>query len=137
MGKQNRFQFADDTQLMNNRDKRPFEKSIKVVTKLGTLSGLFLNADKTQAIWIGSKHDSRAKYMPHLKIVRNPNMFKTLGIWLIQDLKECEAMNYNNKFDEVKKMFTIWSQRAITLLGRVTMLKSHFVKTYSSVDVAT
>ena len=50
---------------MNNGDKNSFEKSIDVVNKFGKVSGLFLNTDKTQAIWLGSKTDSGAKYMPH------------------------------------------------------------------------
>ena len=83
-------QFADDTQLMNN----------------------------------GEKKYSRVKYMPHLKTVWNPTMFKILGIWFTQDLKECAAINYNNNFDEVKKLFKIWSLRTITPLGRVAILKS-------------
>ena len=97
-------QFADDTQLMNNGEKKKsFEKSIDAINKFGKVSGLFLNADKTQAIWLGSKKYSRVKYMPHLKMVWNPTMFKILGIWFTQDLKECAAINYNKIFDEVKK----------------------------------
>ena len=42
--------------------------------------------------------------MPHLKMVWNPTMFKILGIWFTQDLKECAAINYNKKFHEVKKL---------------------------------
>ena len=49
---------------MNNGDfKKSLEKSIEVVNKFGKVSGLFLNVDKTQAIWLGSKQDSRAKYI--------------------------------------------------------------------------
>ena len=33
----------------------------------------------------------------------NPHMFTILGIWCTKDLKECEAINCNDKFDEVKK----------------------------------
>ena len=96
-------QFADDTQLMNNGEKKSFEISIDAINKFGKVSGLFLNADKAQAIWLGSKKYSRVKYMPHLKMVWNPTMFKILGIWFTQDLKECAAINYNKNFDEVKK----------------------------------
>ena len=39
--------------------------------------------------------------MLHLKMVWNPAMFKILGIWFTQDLKECAA-NYNKNFNEVK-----------------------------------
>ena len=88
---------------MNNGEKKSFEKSIDAINKFGKVSGLFLNADKTQAIWLGSQKYSRVKYMPHLKMVWNPTMFKILGIWFTQDLKECATINYNKNFDEVKK----------------------------------
>ena len=57
-------------------------------------------------------------------MVWNPTMFKILGIWFTQDLKECAAINYNKNFYEVKKLFKIWSLRTITPLGRVAILKS-------------
>ena len=91
-------QFADDAQLMNNGDKMSFEKSLDTIEKYGRVSGLFLNTDKTQAIWLGSKRRSQIKYMPHLKIVWNPSQFKILGVWFTQDLKDCETINYNEKF---------------------------------------
>ena len=62
--------------------------------------------------------------MPHLKIVWNPSQFKILGVWFTQDLKDCEQINYNEKFFEVKALFNIWSKRLITPLGRVAILKS-------------
>ena len=115
-------QFADDAPLMNSGDNKSFEKSIHVVNKFGSVSGLFINADKTQAIRIGSKKNSKTKYMPHLKIIWNPHMFKILGF--THDFKQGDAMNYNDKFDEIKKLFQIWLQRMITPLGRVAVLKS-------------
>ena len=44
-------QFADPTQLMNNGEKQTFEKSIDAINKFGKVLDLFLNADKTQAIY--------------------------------------------------------------------------------------
>ena len=52
-------QFADDAQLMNNGDKLSFEKSLNTIGKCGKVSGLFLNTDNTQAIWLGSKRWSQ------------------------------------------------------------------------------
>ena len=54
-------QFADDTQLMNNGEKKSFEKSTNAIHKFGKVSGLFLNADKTQAIWLLSKKIFKSK----------------------------------------------------------------------------
>ena len=68
-------QFSDDAQLMNNGDKMSFEKSLSTIEKYRKVSGLFLNTDKTQAIWLGSKRRSQIKYMPHLKIVWNSSQF--------------------------------------------------------------
>ena len=52
-------------------------------------------------------------------------MFKILGIRFNQDLKECEAIHYNDKFDEVNKNKQTKKrlQRMITPLGRVAILK--------------
>ena len=83
-------QFADDAQLMNNGDIKSFEKSLDTIQKYGKVSDLFLNTDKTQAIWLGGKRRSQIKYMPHLKIVWNPSQFEILGAWFTQDLKDCE-----------------------------------------------
>jgi len=70
--------------------KKSYEKSIDAISKFEKVSGPFLNADKTQAIWLGSKKYSRVKYMSHFKMVWNPTMFKILGIWFIQDLKSVQ-----------------------------------------------
>ena len=48
-------QFADDAQLMNGGDRQSFEKSMNLLEKFGNISGLRLNTDKTQAVWLGSK----------------------------------------------------------------------------------
>ena len=76
------FQFADDTQLMNSGDRKSFEKSIHVVNKFGTVFGLFINADKIQAIWLSRKNTLKTKYVPHLQVIWNPHMFKIACIRL-------------------------------------------------------
>ena len=117
-------QFADDTQLINNGDKKCFEKSIEILDKFGKTSGLFINAEKTEAVWLGSYKNSQVKYMPHLDIVWNPNQFKILGVWFTQNLEDGVNKNYDEKFLEIKALFNIWLKRNITPLGRVAVLKS-------------
>ena len=51
-------------------------------------------------------------------------MFKLLGMWFTQDLKECAAINRSKNVDEVKKLFKVWSLKTVTPLGRVALLKS-------------
>ena len=117
-------QFADDAQLMNGGDRQSFEKSMEIITTFGNVSGLFLNAEKTQAIWLGSYKDSKTIYMPHMKIIWNPSKFKILGVWFTLDLKACVHLNYAEKCREMKMLFLIWSRRILTPPGRIAVLKS-------------
>ena len=40
--------------------------------------------------------------MPHLQMEWNPPKFKILGIWFTNDLKECEVLNFSEKFLEIR-----------------------------------
>ena len=117
-------QFADDTQLISKGDRTSFEQSIAILEKFGKVSGLFMNTDKSQAIWLGSMKKSPIRYSPHLRMIWNPDKFKILGIWLTQDLSNIHTINYNDKLSEIKLLFNIWSKRTITPIGRIAVLKS-------------
>ena len=79
---------------------------------------------KTQAIWPGGERQSLTKYLPHIKIDWNPPKFKILGVWLTADLIDCEEINYNNIFSEIKILFNIWIKRTIMPLGKIAIWKS-------------
>ena len=117
-------QYADDTEITLEGDKNSFEETVKTINTFGKASGLFLNAGKTSAIWLGNKRNSLVKYMPHLQMEWNPPKFKILGIWFTNDLKECEVLNFSEKFLEIRALYTVWLKRQITPLGRVAVLKS-------------
>ncbi|MCK5813886.1 MAG: hypothetical protein KAH03_06495, partial [Cocleimonas sp.] len=68
-------QYADYTELMLNGDNRSFEEAMKTIGDFDSKSGLFLNAGKTSAIWLGNKRNSPVKYMPHLQMEWNPARF--------------------------------------------------------------
>ena len=62
--------------------------------------------------------------MPHLNMEWNPSKFKILGIWFTNDMKQCEVINFQEKFSEIKALYKVWLKRQITPLGRVAVLKS-------------
>lgn len=117
-------QYADDTELMLEGDRTSFEEAIHTVQCFSKRSGLYLNAGKTSAIWLGSKRNSPVKHMPHLHMDWNPERFKILGIWFTNDLNECAMKNFEERFIEIKAMYKAWLKRQITPLGRVAVLKS-------------
>ena len=51
-------QYADGTEIMLKGDNNSFETTIKTIDAIGKISGLFLNAGKTSAIWLGSARNS-------------------------------------------------------------------------------
>ena len=117
-------QFADDAQMFTNGDKKSFEVTIETINKFSTVSGLYLNNQKTKAIWLGSKKHCNTQYMSHLEFEWNPQKFKILGIWFTQNIKDCIKLNYSEKLYEIKVLIKIWLRRIITPLGRVAVLKS-------------
>ena len=117
-------QFADDAQFINEGDRLSFEKSITIIKRFGNASGLFMNEEKTQAIWLGSRNNSKIKYLPHMNINWNPPKFKILGIWFSTGTGICININFDEKFAEIKKLMNIWMKRSITPVGRVAILRS-------------
>ena len=117
-------QYADDTEFILEGDRRSFETCIEIIDQFGRKSGLFMNNNKTSIIWLGSRKNSNVKYLRHLDMDWNPPKFKILGVWFTNDLKNCENLNYSEKFLETKKIFFAWTKRCITTLGRVAILKS-------------
>ena len=53
----------------------------------------------------------------------NPPKFKILGIWFTNDLKDCEVVNFREKFSEIRALYKSMVKET-TLLGRVAVLKS-------------
>ena len=117
-------QYADDTEFSLDGEKKSFESCIKTLDTFGNKSGLLLNPGKTSVIWLGSRKNSPVQYMQHLKMEWNPPKFKVLGMWFTNDLTDCEKINYNDKFTEIKNLFRMWMKRCITPLGRIAILKS-------------
>ena len=52
-------QFAGDSALFLDGSEEPFKKSMQTFEKFALFSGLKLNNDKTQVVWIGSKKNSK------------------------------------------------------------------------------
>ena len=117
-------QFADDTTAFLDGSNQSFVELFTTHDGFGDISGLKLNYDKTCNVWAGSERNSQTQYLPHRKMTWNPERFKILGLWFTNDLTKMAEMNMIDKFNEAKKLFSIWLKRSSTPLGRVAILKS-------------
>ena len=79
-------QFEDDTTFFLDGERESFCSCILILQQFASVSGLNINLDKTTAVWIESRRNSRLKFMSELKLNWNPVTFKVLGVVFSADM---------------------------------------------------
>ena len=116
--------FADDATIFTEGDNTSFTNIFNLLGTFGRVSGCKMNLSKTQAIWIGSKRDSTDKPFENQGIQWNPNVFTCLGINIAVDLQLLFQLNFTPRLDKLGRLVQIWSSRKLTLIGKVTVIKT-------------
>ena len=117
-------QFADDTTLCLDGSERSFVEAMGVLSRFAEVSGLKINTDKTQIVWIGSMKNCNIRYMRDRNFLWDPGIFKILGIKFSTNIRTIVELNYEDKLFQMKKILTQWKKREITPFGKVTVLKT-------------
>ena len=96
--------------------------------KFARRSGLIINKQKTKAIWIG-KNKTRKDYICAQKNLEwvIDGYFRYLGIDFCHDLHEMVQYNYIEQIKQIKAQMSLWLKRSLTVLGRITVVKSLLV----------
>ena len=117
-------QYADDTTLILDGTKESLIASLKTLDDFYEVSGLKLNDKKTEAFWIRANCNKdeisilgRNFKWPKCKV-------KALGVWFSNDPEATATLNYNEKLDKVRNVLSCWKYRRLTLVGKITVLKS-------------
>ena len=103
-------QYADDTSLILDGSKKSLEKSIHELNIFAKISGLKINTNKTQVVWIGSKKYSDDKFLPELDLQWGSNTFTVLGIDFSVDLHQIPKMNFDKKLIKLKAIINDWKK---------------------------
>ena len=99
--------------------------SISLFQTFASVSGLTLNLDKSEIIPLGENVHKNIKLPQELKKLRyNNGAFKTLGIWFTNKKREKISLNFDEKIKKIEIVLNVWSMRALSLKGKVTILKS-------------
>ena len=122
-------QFADDTALFLDGSRESFEQSIHMLSKFANISGLTINFEKTIVVWLGSKKNSRDRYLRDMNFTWDPggeinSKFKYLGIFFSTDTKSIVDLNYSTKITEIDRLLRIWNKRFLTPFGKITVIKT-------------
>ena len=119
-------QYADDTVLFLDGTERSMYGAFNVLDHFANISGLRVNVDKTNAVWFGSMKESGARLCEDIMVnwVNAQDTFKVLGIYFSTNLRSIALLNYNRVLLSLRKDTALWSKRNLTVLGRVTVVKS-------------
>ena len=55
---------------------------------------------------------------------------KALGVYITYDQKLLKEKNFIERLDSIKKLINIWSARALSIYGKVTIIKSFLIPKY-------
>ena len=92
------------------------ENALQTLDDFGDISGLRLNKEKTQAMWLDPWANKKVK-PSGLKWVKDPARF--LGIYLSYDKNGNNVHNFGRKMLKLQLKLDIWRARDLTLFGRV------------------
>ena len=116
-------QYADDTTLLLDGSEHSFEKTINTLELFSEFSGLKLNCEKTKVIWFGTNRMQRFMLDKDFDW-KVGGKFTMLGITFDLSQNNWTNCNYQNKMIEFKKILNSWTLRDLTLLGKITVIKS-------------
>ena len=113
-------QYADDTSgiLKNINSAKRF---LQLVKEFGQYSGLILNEEKTEGMWLGSNRFNNTK---PLGILWQDRPLRVLGVHFSYDQEACDKLNFIEKIDKAKRIINMWLGRNLTLYGRAQIIKT-------------
>ena len=117
-------QFADDTTLILDGTTQSLQAAFNTLEIYGSMSGLRVNKDKTQVVWIGKKKRCKEKVKIGNFSLNTTSDFKMLGIRFNIQLEQCTKFNLNEKIIEIRDTISKWNKRYLTPLGKITIVKT-------------
>ena len=113
-------QLADDTTLFFNNEEA-IMNGLNIVEKFGKVSGLKLNKEKTEGLWLGTG-ENRKDLLAGVNW--DKNSVKALGVHFGYDKKDIETKNWSEKIISIKNCLKCWNSRDLSLQGRIQVIKT-------------
>jgi hypothetical protein len=112
--------WADDTTAFV-QSRNEISIALNIIETFGSFSGLMLNRNKTEGMWIG--------WITHCKDkIENINWVtyyvKYLGIYFAHNKAECTKLNIKKQLLISEKIINSWKKRNITIVERIKLAKS-------------
>ena len=117
-------QYADDTQLFLDGKESSLREALNTLHQFYLLSGLKMNVEKTKLIWFGSMEGSKRKLCQDRSLDWDVTEFTILGVNFVVEIERIWHVNMDKKIQEIQRLLTRWKRRDLTILGKITVIKS-------------
>ena len=117
--------YADDVACIIHPDSNNLQKIFDHYQAMSNVSGLNLNADKTELI---TNSNSSAQYSLIYNQAAVPLVsckdIKLNGIYISYDIDWVRVKNFEKIYSSVEKQLKMWSSRSLSLLGKIQIFKT-------------
>jgi hypothetical protein len=115
-------QYADDTCLYLENEQS-LKTALTIFEMFAKCSGLNINMEKSEAIWIGASSNFRHKPFK-LKWTQGATC---LGVYTSNNLEEMTRNNVEEKLQKIQGLLKLWALRKLTLIGKVRIINTLIV----------
>ena len=117
-------QYADDTTLYLDGKESSLQEVLNTLNRFYLLSGLKMNTEKTKLVWFGALAGSNVKLCEDVGFEWGTKEFCTLGVNFSVNVEHIWSLNTDKKMLEIQRLLTRWRKRDLTIIGKITVIKS-------------
>ena len=129
-------QYADDTSVILDGTETSLNQTLQELDYFSRISGLNINFDKTQLVWIGAEKFSSRSIKTKWKLSWGKNSFRLLGINFNTDLEKMLKDNYTPRITQMEKRIKQWEKRSLTPIGKITVIKTLIIPIFNLLFIA-
>ena len=118
--------YADDIAVITKNSNDSFNNIFAEYGKLTKISGLTLNADKTEILNLSNsdKQSTEASYLNNYITLTHKREITICGSCLSLDSARCYEANITNKIDKLCKQLNLWKGRQLSINGKMIIIKT-------------
>ena len=112
--------YADDITLFVE-ERNDLKNALTLVSYFSKFSGLAMNRDKSEAMWLGSNKNNNEE----LYNIKWKNQVKILGIHFNNRISASEIEdNWLPKIEKINRIMSSWYKRNLSIMGKICIVKS-------------
>ena len=115
---------ADDTTCFLDGNTDSFEALFGTLDKFAKISGCKINLSKSESVWLGSLKGSTERPFSEKGLIWKNSSFSCLGINFSLNLASLFDLNFVPKLSTVEQTLNCWRSRGLSLIGKVTVIKT-------------